>query len=73
MSASELRDSVREQTTRDLLGEDWRIELLNFGGLIGQMFDQIKRGEDPKRTMGLIDGKLQALDIINDAVKKMNG
>lgn len=74
MSASELRGIVRQRVRDDLLGEGYRQDdPTNLGGLVGQLFGEIRRGDDPRQTMGKIDGQLAALVIIDDAVKELNG
>lgn len=74
MSALGLRDKVREDMVRDVLGAEWRADHpLEIGGLIGQMFGKIRRGEDPQATMGEIDGRIRALALVNDAVRDMTG
>lgn len=74
MSAPELRRLVRDATVRALLGDEWRSDQpTEIGGLIGQMFGEIRRGEDPRQTMGKIDGRLQGLGSIDDAMKELNG
>ena len=74
MSAPELRNRVRDNLTREILGGDWRVDdPLNFGGLLGKLFAQIRRGENPAQSMGEIDGRIKAISAINDAMSVMNG
>lgn len=73
MSAQELRGIVRTRTVETLLGTEWRpAEPLRIGGLIGNLFATIKRGDDPRLIMGEINGFLVTLDNIDSAMADMN-
>ncbi len=74
MSASEVRGVVRGRTVQSLLGENFRADdPRTIGGLIGQLFATIRRGDDPRLVMGEITGHLTALDMVDNAVAELNG
>lgn len=73
MSAPDLRRIVRKRTVEMLFGLEYRPDdPRTVGGLIGQLFDTIKRGDDPRLVMGQISGHQIALDNIDNAMADMN-
>lgn len=73
MSVREVREIVRARTVESLLGSEFRADNpRSIGGLIGQLFATIRRGDDPRLVMGEITGHMTALDFVDNAVAELN-